>query len=228
MALRLSAAIPKKSWRMKITFSAYRIICRWMPRRHCYARGLRCSHHSGIGEPAPARKWRSSASAGLAIWASSWRMRLARKSPSLANRSRNRPTASAWGADHFYATSDPATFAKLKGSLDLIICTVSTGIDWNQYIDLLKVDGTMVIVGVPDKAIPVAGLSLIMGRRSLAGSVIGGIPETQEMLNFCGKHGITSDIELIPIQKVNEAYDRVMKSDVRYRFVIDIASLNAS
>jgi len=129
------------------------------------------------------------------------------------------------GADHYFATSDPATFTKLKGSLDLIINTVSTGIDWNQYIDLLNVDGSMVIVGVPDKAIPVGGLSLIMGRRSLAGSVIGGIPETQEMLDFCGKHNIASDIELIPIQKVNEAYERVLKSDVRYRFVIDMSSL---
>jgi alcohol dehydrogenase (NADP+) len=132
------------------------------------------------------------------------------------------------GADHFHATSDPATFTKLKGSLDLIICTVSTGIDWNQYIDLLNVDGSMVVVGVPDKAIPVAGVTLIMGRRSLAGSVIGGIPETQEMLDFCGKNGITCDIELIPIQKVNEAYERVLRSDVRYRFVIDMASLRAS
>jgi len=129
------------------------------------------------------------------------------------------------GADHYFATSDPVTFTKLKGSLDLIINTVSTGIDWNQYIDLLNVDGSMVIVGVPDKAIPVGGLSLIMGRRSLAGSVIGGIPETQEMLDFCGKHNIASDIELIPIQKVNEAYERVLKSDVRYRFVIDMSSL---
>jgi alcohol dehydrogenase (NADP+) len=132
------------------------------------------------------------------------------------------------GADHFYATSDPATFEKLKGSFDLIINTVSTGIDWNQYIDLLNIDGTLVIVGVPDRAIPVAGFSLIMGRRGLAGSVIGGIPETQEMLDFCGKHGITCDIELIPIQKINEAYERVLKSDVRYRFVIDMASLKAS
>ena len=129
------------------------------------------------------------------------------------------------GADHYFATSDPATFTKLKGSLDLIINTVSTGIDWNQYIDLLNVDGSMVIVGVPDKAIPVGGLSLIMGRRSLAGSVIGGIPETQEMLDFCGKHNIASDIELIPIQKVNEAYERVLKGDVRFRFVIDLTSL---
>jgi uncharacterized zinc-type alcohol dehydrogenase-like protein len=132
------------------------------------------------------------------------------------------------GADYFYATSDPATFTKLKKYFDLIICTVSAGIDWNQYLELLDVDGTMVVVGVPDQDVPVNASKLIMGRRSLAGSVIGGIRETQEMLDFCGKHGITCDIEIIPIQKVNEAFDRVVKSDVRYRFVIDMASLKSS
>ncbi|CEK11842.1 NAD(P)-dependent alcohol dehydrogenase [Legionella hackeliae] len=130
------------------------------------------------------------------------------------------------GADHFYATSDSATFKKLANTFDLIVCTVSAGIDWNQYLALLKHDGTMVVVGVPDDNVPVNAVPLIFARRSLAGSLIGGIPETQEMLNFCGKHNITSDIELIPIQKVNDAYERVLKSDVRYRFVIDIASLN--
>jgi len=132
------------------------------------------------------------------------------------------------GADYFYATSDPATLTKLKKYFDLIICTVSTGIDWNQYLELLKIDGAMVVVGIPDKDVPVNASRLIMGRRSLAGSVIGGIPETQEMLDFCGKNNITCDIELIPIQKVNEAYERVLKSDVRYRFVIDMASLKGN
>src|SRR5579862_3895223 len=132
------------------------------------------------------------------------------------------------GADYFYATSDPATFTKLKKYFNLIICTVSTGIDWNQYLELLRVDGTMVVVGVPDQDVPVNASKLIMGRRSLAGSVIGGIRETQEMLDFCGKHDIACDIEIIPIQKVNEAYDRVVKSDVRYRFVIDMASLKGN
>ena len=129
------------------------------------------------------------------------------------------------GADHFYATSDTTTFDKLANTFNLIICTVSTGIDWNQYLKLLKRDGTMVVVGVPEENVPVNAYSLVGGRRSLAGSLIGGIKETQEMLNFCGKHNITADIELIPIQQVNEAYKRVLKSDVRYRFVIDIASL---
>jgi uncharacterized zinc-type alcohol dehydrogenase-like protein len=129
------------------------------------------------------------------------------------------------GADHFYATSDPATFENLKKYFDLIICTVPTGIDWNPYLELLNVDGSFVIVGVPDKPVPLEAFPLILGRRSVAGSVIGGIQETQEMLDFCGAHHITCDIETIPIQKVNEAYERVLKSDVRYRFVIDMASL---
>jgi alcohol dehydrogenase (NADP+) len=132
------------------------------------------------------------------------------------------------GADHFFATSDPATFDKLKKYFDLIICTVSTGIDWNPYLELLNVDGAFVVVGVPDKPIPIGAFPLIISRRSLAGSVIGGIRETQEMLDFCGKNDIASDIELIPIQKVNEAYERVQKSDVRYRFVIDMGSLKSS
>jgi uncharacterized zinc-type alcohol dehydrogenase-like protein len=129
------------------------------------------------------------------------------------------------GADHFYATSDDDTFKKLQGSFDLIINTVSMDIDWNKYLNLLKVDGAMVLLGVPAKPVPVGAFSLIMGRRSLAGSLIGGIKETQEMLDFCGKHTITSDIEKIAIDKVNDAYERVLKSDVRYRFVIDMATL---
>jgi uncharacterized zinc-type alcohol dehydrogenase-like protein len=132
------------------------------------------------------------------------------------------------GADHFYATSDPETFVKLKGSFDLIICTVGTGIDWNQYLELLKMDATMVLVGLPENQVPLGAGVLINLRRNLSGSMIGGIKETQEMLDFCGKHDIASDIEVIPIQKVNEAYDRIVKSDVRYRFVIDMASLKAT
>ncbi|WP_255496482.1 NAD(P)-dependent alcohol dehydrogenase, partial [Candidatus Nitrosotalea sp. FS] len=129
------------------------------------------------------------------------------------------------GADYFYATSDPQTFEKLKGYFDLIINTVSAELDWNQYLELLALDGAMVVVGIPEKQTPVGSFSLVAGRRSLAGSLIGGIKETQEMLDFCGKNNIASEIELIPIQKVNEAYKRVLSSDVRYRFVIDIKSL---
>jgi uncharacterized zinc-type alcohol dehydrogenase-like protein len=131
------------------------------------------------------------------------------------------------GADEFYATSDPETFRKLQRRFDLIINTVSAGIDWNEYLGLLAVNGTMVMVGLPEHPVAVGAFPLVLGRRSLAGSTIGGIRETQEMLDFCGEHHIASDIEVIPIQKVNEAYERVLKSDVRYRFVIDMASLGA-
>ena len=129
------------------------------------------------------------------------------------------------GADHFYATADPETFANLARHFDLILNTVSADMDWNQYLGLLKLDGTMVVVGLPEKKVPVGAFPLIMGRHRLAGSAIGGIRETQEMLDFCGKHNVACDIEVVPIQKVNEAYERVLKSDVRYRFVIDMASL---
>ncbi len=132
------------------------------------------------------------------------------------------------GADHFYATSDAETFKKLQGHFDLIINTVSAPMDWNQYLNLVRIDGALVVVGVPEKQVPIGAFSLIFGRKSLAGSLIGGIKETQEMLDFCSKHNITCDIEMIDIQKVNEAYDRVVKSDVRYRFVIDMASLKKS
>ncbi|WP_137134731.1 NAD(P)-dependent alcohol dehydrogenase [Rhizobium sp. FKY42] len=129
------------------------------------------------------------------------------------------------GAKAYYATSDAETFKTLAGTFDLIVCTVGTDIDWNAYLNLLKVDGTMVIVGAPEHPVPVHAFSLIPGRRSLAGSMIGSIKETQEMLDFCGKHNITAEIELIDIKDINTAYERVIKSDVRYRFVIDMATL---
>jgi uncharacterized zinc-type alcohol dehydrogenase-like protein len=129
------------------------------------------------------------------------------------------------GADNFYATADPDTFKTLKGHFDLLINTLSIEADWDDYLSLLRLDGTMVVVGNSGKKSPISPSMLISGRRSLAGSVIGGIRETQEMLDFCSKHNIASDIENIPIQKVNEAYERVVKSDVRYRFVIDMNSL---
>ncbi|MEO6966272.1 MAG: NAD(P)-dependent alcohol dehydrogenase [Acidobacteriaceae bacterium] len=146
----------------------------------------------------------------------------------LSQSSRKQEDAKRLGADHFYATSQPETFQKLKGSFDLIMNTVSAKMDWNQYLNLLKIDGTMVVVGAPPEQIPIGAITLIGGRRNLAGSMIGGIQETQEMLDFCGQHSIVSDIEIIPIQKVDEAYERILKSDVRYRFVIDMASLNVA
>lgn len=132
------------------------------------------------------------------------------------------------GADAYYATSDPKTFEDLAGSFDLIVNTVSAELDWNAYLALLRVDGALVVVGAPSNPIPVAAFSLIGGRHTLAGSGIGGIRETQEMLDFCAEHRITADIERIGIQQVNDAYERVLKSDVRYRFVIDMASLGGS
>jgi uncharacterized zinc-type alcohol dehydrogenase-like protein len=129
------------------------------------------------------------------------------------------------GADHFYATSDASTFEKLRGKFDLIINTVSAKMDWNQLLGLLRVDGSLVVVGIPEEQVPIGAFSLIGGRRSLAGSLIGGIQETQEMLDFCGKHNIVCEIEKIRAEQVNEAYERVVKSDVRYRFVIDTATI---
>lgn len=129
------------------------------------------------------------------------------------------------GADHFFATSDPRTFERLKGSFDMIINTVSVELDMNSYLNLLRLDGTMVIVGLPEKELSFGASSLTNARRRLAGSVIGGIHEIQEMLEFCEKHKIYCDVELTPIQKVNEAYQRVVNSDVKYRFVIDMKSL---
>jgi uncharacterized zinc-type alcohol dehydrogenase-like protein len=128
------------------------------------------------------------------------------------------------GADNFYAISDPNTFKKLRGYFNLIINTVSVEIDSNKNLKLLALDGTMVVVGLPEKQTQIGAFSLVSARRSIAGSAIGGIQETQEMLDFCSNHNIACDIELIPIQKVNEAYERVVKSDVRYRFVIDITN----
>jgi uncharacterized zinc-type alcohol dehydrogenase-like protein len=138
---------------------------------------------------------------------------------------RKQDEARRMGADHYHASSDPKTFAELRSHFDLLINTVSAPLDWNAYLSLIKVDGAMVIVGVPETQVPVSAFSIILNRRSLAGSMIGGIRETQEMLEFCAKHKIASDIELTSIQKVNEAYERVLSSDVRYRFVIDMATL---
>jgi uncharacterized zinc-type alcohol dehydrogenase-like protein len=143
----------------------------------------------------------------------------------LSQSDKKKEDAKRLGADHFYATASPDTFKKLKNTFDLIINTVSANIDLAAYLDLVKTDGSLVLLGVPDKPHTVPTFSLVGGRRELAGSAIGGIRETQEMLDFCAKNKITCDIEMTPIQKVNEAYTRVQKSDVRYRFVIDIATL---
>jgi uncharacterized zinc-type alcohol dehydrogenase-like protein len=129
------------------------------------------------------------------------------------------------GADHYYATSDPATFTELASRFDLIINSVSAELDINAYLKLLRINGTMVNVGAPPQKMPVRVFTLMDNRRSWAGSGIGGIRETQEMLNFCAEHGIAPEIEMITADQINEAYERVLSSDVRYRFVIDVATL---
>ncbi|BBX26505.1 NAD(P)-dependent alcohol dehydrogenase [Mycolicibacterium alvei] len=129
------------------------------------------------------------------------------------------------GADEYYATSDPETFSTLRGRFDLILNTVSANLDLGAYLGLLKMDGTLVELGAPEKPLVVPFFPLGAMRRSLSGSMIGGIPETQEMLDFCAEHDVTPEIEVIQPDYINEAYERVLASDVRYRFVIDTASL---
>lgn len=129
------------------------------------------------------------------------------------------------GADHFLLSTDKEVMKSARYSLDLIINTVSAQIDLDRYMSLLALDGTMVMVGIPEEALSLRTFTLIAGRRSLTGSNMGGIKETQEMLNFCAEHGFGSDVEVIDIKDVNTAWERVINSDVKYRFVIDASSL---
>jgi uncharacterized zinc-type alcohol dehydrogenase-like protein len=131
------------------------------------------------------------------------------------------------GADEVVISKNADEMQKHIGSFDFILDCVSADHDINAYLQLLKRDGNLTLVGAPEKPLQVAAFNLLFGRKSLSGSPIGGLKETQEMLDFCSENGITSDIELIPIQKVNEAYERLLKSDVKYRFVIDMATLKA-
>ena len=131
------------------------------------------------------------------------------------------------GADEVVVSRHADEIQKHAGSFDFILDAVSADHDINTYINLLRRDGNLTLVGAPAKPLAVAAFGLIMRRRSLSGSNIGGIAETQEMLDFCGKHNITANVEVIPIQKVNEAYERLLKSDVKYRFSIDMASLKS-
>lgn len=131
------------------------------------------------------------------------------------------------GADEVVISRDANEMQRHAGSFDFILDAVSAEHDVNAYIHLLKRDGNLTLVGAPEKPLPVAAFGLIFARRSLSGSLIGGISETQEMLDFCGEHNITADVEVIPIQKINEAYERMLRSDVKYRFSIDMASLHA-
>lgn len=129
------------------------------------------------------------------------------------------------GAHGFELSTNEATFKKLAGSFDLLIDTISAPHDYNKYLRMLRPLGTMVLVGAPPEPVPVAAFALIGGNRRLVGSMIGGLAETQEMLDYCAEHGIVSDVEVIPIQQINEAYERMLRNDVRYRFVIDLSSL---
>ncbi|WP_309710806.1 NAD(P)-dependent alcohol dehydrogenase [Pseudolysinimonas sp.] len=131
----------------------------------------------------------------------------------------------AFGAAHYYATSDAATFEKLKNEFDLILNTVSAEIDLAAYLKLLRLDGVLVNVGAPPEPLPVPVFALFGNRRSFAGSSIGGIRETQEMLDFCAEHGVVPETELIAADEITAAWQRVLNSDVRYRFVIDIATM---
>jgi len=132
------------------------------------------------------------------------------------------------GADEVVLSKDPEQMKKFRGKLHFILDAVSAEHDINAYLSLLRVDGSLALVGAPEQPLPVAAFSVIMGRKSFAGSMIGGIAETQEMLDFCGEHNIVSDIEMINIDNINEAYERLLKGDVKYRFVIDMASLKNS
>jgi alcohol dehydrogenase (NADP+) len=131
------------------------------------------------------------------------------------------------GADEVVVSRNANEMQQHTGTFDFILDAVSADHDINAYINLLRRDGNITLVGAPEKPLAVSAFSLLMGRRSLSGSPIGGIAETQEMLDFCGKHNITADVEVIPIQKVNDAYERLLRSDVKYRFSIDMASLKS-
>lgn len=129
------------------------------------------------------------------------------------------------GASHFVNTKDPEALKAHAGTFDFVLDTVSAAHDVQGFLSVLRPGGVMVLVGAPPEAMKIGAMGLIWGNKTLAGSLIGGIPETQEMLDHCGKHGIVSDIEVIPMQKINEAYERMLRSDVKYRFVTDLASL---
>ncbi len=131
------------------------------------------------------------------------------------------------GADEVVISKDANAMAKHAFSFDFILDAVAADHDINAFINLLARDGNLTLVGAPEKPLSIPAFGLIMGRRSLSGSPIGGLPETQQMLDFCGQHNITADVEVIPIQKINEAYERLLKSDVKYRFSIDMASLKS-
>ena len=185
-------------------------ITTWSPLRHF---GLEAGHELGVV-----------GLGGLGHMAVKLGVALGARVTVLSTSERKREDAARLGAHAFEVVgSDPAAGKRLAKRFDMILDTASAAHDYNTYLQMLKVDGTMVLLGIPDPT-PVAASSLVMGRRRLAGSLIGGIRETQEMLDFCAAHGVASDIELIGAASINEAYERMLRGDVRYRFVIDAAS----
>ena len=190
---------------------------------------------AGITTYSPLRQWRCKAGdrvgvvglGGLGHMAVKLAASMGAKVTVLSTSEAKREDAKRLGATDFAVTKGGDTFTRLAGKFDLIIDTVSAEHDYNAYLGLLRSRGAMVLVGAPPTPSSIHAFSLIVGGKQLAGSLIGGIQETQEMLDHCAKHDVISDVEVIPIQKINEAYERVMKSDVRYRFVIDMATLQA-
>ena len=193
------------------------------------AAAVRRHHHLLAAAPLERRPGQagraSSAWAASATWRSSSPHAMGAEVTVLSQSLRKQEDGLKLGADAYYATSDDATFKELAGRFDLIINTVSASIDIGRFLSLLKTDGTLVNVGAPPEPLPVPAFALIPQRRSFAGSAIGGIRETQEMLDFCAEHGIGAEIEVISADQVNEAWERVLDSDVRYRFVIDNSTL---
>lgn len=198
--------------------------------RHEEAAPLLCA---GITTYSPLRYWRVGKKHRLAVvglgglghMAVKFGKALGAEVTVLSHSNRKAEDGKRFGAKAFYAASDPSTFMELGRRFDFILDTVSAQHDFNAYLELLKTDGTMILVGAPDKPTALGAFPLLLRRRRLVGSLIGGIKETQEMLNFCAKHRLGADVEVIPIQQVNEAYERLVRGDVRYRFVIDLASM---
>jgi alcohol dehydrogenase (NADP+) len=188
---------------------------------------------AGITTYSPLRHWRAGKGSQVAVIGLGGLGHVAVKLASamgaevtvLSTSGGKRADAARLGAVDFGVTTDPQTFRRLAGRFDLILNTVSAVVDYNAYLRLLRRDGVLVMLGLPDGPVSLDADRLIMKRRHVTGSLIGGIAETQEMLDFCAAHGISPDIELIAIDQVNEAYERMLKSDVRYRFVIDLATL---
>jgi len=189
---------------------------------------------AGITTYSPLRQWKVGAGhrvavmglGGLGHMAVKFAVALGAEVTVLSTSAGKEADAKALGAHKFVVTKDEAQFKSVNNYFDFIINTISAQIDLGAYVNLLRLDGTMILLGVPSEAPHLHAFNLIAKRRRVAGSLIGGIAETQEMLDFCAEHNIMSDIEVIDIQHINEAYERMLKGDVKYRFVIDVASLN--